>query len=171
MKRLLLILVMVLIVAGATNSQQMIIHFTNGKTVKYDISKIEKVTYSKSSKLNYRTSGKFKITKNRYDTHDVKQAVIREFGHNYRVADWNDILKYKYKIKDFIQTIGGMGGEHKSLTVTLNGKLRYSSNRPYFITFHNHNKPPNYLAHANIDKYYLSLGSWKGKRFVLCVKK
>jgi len=145
------------------------IKLTNTRTNKEEI--FDNNSFKGNSQLNYQTSAKFKITKSRYDINEVNQAVVREFGSQYRVADWNDILKYKYKIKDFIQMIGGMQGEHKSLTVTKNGNLRYSSSRPYFITFHKHNKPSNYLAHDNIDRYYLSLGSWKGKRYVLCIKK
>lgn len=132
-------------------------------------STINKITYSDEGK-DLQSNAQFIITKGVYDINEVEKGVKLEFGDKYRVADWVDVQAYKNNIQYFVKKIGGMQAAESSLTVTRNGQNFFSGKRRYFITLHNHNKPSSYLAHDQIDKYYLSLGSWWGKRHVLCIK-
>lgn len=118
--------------------------------------------------------GRFMVTSNTYkDSSDWDAAVREEFGPSYKVADWNDI-------KRFCRNGGDLPGllDHLGLTkagdsgfVRRNGKSKYSSNRWYYISRHNHSKPGYYLAHENIDDYLLSLGSWNTTLRIVAVKK
>lgn len=114
---------------------------------------------------------KFILTKNKYSGNsNINMAVQNEYGDNYRVADWNDIVKYSGSIQQFVKSINLE--EYKSAFVTFNGNRFWSSKRQYFISYHNHNKPSGYLAHENIDNYYISLGSWYNvNAYILCVRK
>ena len=64
--------------------------------------------------------------------------------------------------------IGLMSGEEAYVTV--NGERFWTSDRQYFISRHEGNKPSSYMAHDNINNYYLSLGSWYGVKLKMLVK-
>ena len=100
---------------------------------------------------------------------DHNQTCINEFGLGWEEADWTDLQNYYTSGADMADLIISSGlDEKKSAWVTRNGDQSYSSTRDYFTSYHNHNKPDYYLAHDNIDNYFLSLGSWDGSYYVLC---
>ena len=107
------------------------------------------------------------------------QACLKEYGNQYRIADWIDI-KNAYIKKDkatlhkqFVE----LGFKHKDnsegkgLAVGRRGQELYSSSRHYYISYHNHNRPKHYLAHDNINNFEVSLGSWYGNYYILCKHK
>ncbi len=119
-------------------------------------------------------SSRFALTANTYaDSSDWDAAVQSEFGSDYRVADWNDLVAYHNDGGDLLALYDGLGMTNygHSASVTRSGDPSYSSTRYYFASRHEHNKPGSYLAHANIDNYLLSLGSWNGTRKILAIKK
>ncbi|MFW6046973.1 MAG: hypothetical protein ACOCP4_04220 [Candidatus Woesearchaeota archaeon] len=126
---------------------------------------------SEKNKKENSQSFSFRISEKKYNIDQVQSAISKEFGSNYRVADWNDVKNYKSDIQSFVNKIGGMRGDEKHLLVTRNGEHFYSSNRHYYISYHNHHKPSHYQAHDNIDNFLISLGSWKGKKHILVIKK
>ncbi|MFW5988493.1 MAG: hypothetical protein ACOCQA_03560, partial [bacterium] len=115
----------------------------------------------------------FKITQNKYDINEIEEGVKAEFGDNYRIADWNDVVEYENRIKEFVDKLGGMKGNERNLWVTRNQNHFYDNlnRRHYYISFHNYNKPGHYLSHDNINNHYISLGSWWHKKPVLAIQK
>lgn len=116
----------------------------------------------------------FVLTQGKYlDSSDWNAAVESEFGADYRVADWNDLVSYYSAGGDLIGLYDGLGltNYQDSASVTRSGDPSYTSTRYYYASRHEHNKPGNYLAHANIDSYLLSLGSWSGTRNILAIHK
>lgn len=117
--------------------------------------------------------GDFGITDSTYDGEaDWDQIVENKFGNDYRVLDWVDLLAYYQRgesLTDFLNGLGltefGDGG-----FVYRSGLKIYSSDKFYFISHHDHNKPDNYLAHANIDNYLISLGSLDTTQKILAIK-
>jgi len=101
------------------------------------------------------------------------QAVQNEFGSDYKVADWNDLVSYYNKngAASFTLLMDGLGVKTTAAAVYWNGQKLYGGWRAYFIEWHNHNKPGYFWAHDNIDNYLVSLGSWTGARPILVVKK
>lgn len=108
--------------------------------------------------------GCFGVTELTYEpTADWDQVVQDVFGAEYRVADWNDLVKYYNDGGDMLALFDGLGLTEYLLGkafVTRNGQRIYSGDRYYFAQRHEHNKPDNFLAHENIDNYLISLGSW-----------
>ena len=109
---------------------------------------------------------------NERQNHDAECKA--ELGQDVRLADWNDIVAY-YKdggsLADFVAGLRmsverqkKQPGEITSFgyRVTDDGQPRWSGRRHYFFTRHEHNKRLDFLAHAHLDNYYLSLGSWYG---------
>ncbi len=48
--------------------------------------------------------------------------------------------------------------------ISFNGNLRYANtDRHYFVGRHDHIKPPGFLAHDDLNRNQLSLGSWRGR--------
>ena len=100
---------------------------------------------------------------------DYKQVCKNEFGSEWEIADWEDLKTYYSNGGNLNDLVEGIGFDEKiNAWVTRNGDQSYSSDRDYFASFHNYNKPSGYLAHDNIDNYFLSLGSWDGSYYVLC---
>ena len=109
---------------------------------------------------------------NERQNHDTECKA--QLGQDVRLADWNDIVAY-YKdggsLADFVARLR-MSVERKKkqpgeitsfgYRVTSGGQPRWSGRRHYFFTRHEHNKRLDFLAHAHLDNYYLSLGSWIG---------
>lgn len=104
---------------------------------------------------------------------DWNEIVNNLFEGEYRVADWTDIKDYYNSGGDLEVLLDELGlKEYQSeVFVTLNGDPSYSSSRFYYLSRHNHNKPSGYLAHQTIDNHFIDLGSWKGERKILAIKK
>ena len=96
-----------------------------------------------------------------------------QLGGGFRLADWNDIVTYYENggsLTDFTaglrMSVGGrdrLPGEiSDGYRISRNGEPLWSGNRHYYVARHDHQKPSYFLAHANIDNYRLSLGSWYG---------
>ena len=109
----------------------------------------------------------FFLTNETYDGLSNYETLIqKKYGQSVSVVDWNYIKKnFSNDIVSFLNGIGMKRGE--SVTVKRNGKTKHSGTRAYFITRHEGNKPSYYLAHDNIRRNYLDLGSWSGERRVL----
>ncbi|WP_216093244.1 hypothetical protein, partial [Candidatus Marithrix sp. Canyon 246] len=115
----------------------------------------------------------FAITNNRYDVNTDFDAICKQtFGNNYLQADWEELKKYYndgFSMNDLVENLNLK--EFNAAYLKRSGKTNYSSRRKYFVSYHNHNKPSNYLAHENINNYFLSLGSWWGSQHIMCSKK
>ncbi|MBI5058237.1 carboxypeptidase regulatory-like domain-containing protein [candidate division KSB1 bacterium] len=116
----------------------------------------------------------FRVTSGTHtETENLEQAVSNEFGSNYRIADWNDIVAYcaSHSVDDFISSISWQLGEENSLIVTRDGQHFYGGgNRHYYATRFDHIPNPWYLIHANIDNNHITLGSWMGLHMpILCI--
>ena len=96
-----------------------------------------------------------------------------QLGGGFRLADWNDIVTYYENggsLTDFTaglrMSVGGrdrLPGEiSDGYRISRNGEPLWSGNRHYYVARHDHQKPSYFLAHANIDNYRLTLGSWYG---------
>ena len=129
------------------------------------------------------------IQHNLSEMEDLREECKKQLGENVRIADWNDILKYYNdggSIKDFIKGLkmsiredrmdpdeviksrqkGLLGNEYR---ITMNGNLRWQGGRHYFVGRHDHEKPPGFLDHSNLDNYHLTVGSWFGTGgYALC---
>jgi len=115
----------------------------------------------------------FKITSGRFnEKEDLDQMIRKEFGNNYRLADWNDIKAFCKNIEAWTDSIGlSEGGGENALMISNDG-YRIWLGRQYFISRFNHNKPEHFLAHDAIEDDFVCLGSWLGLNMhVLAVKK
>jgi len=114
----------------------------------------------------------FKITSERYnEKKNLDQIIRKEFGEEYRLADWNDILTFSENIEEWADSLGLAEGEENSFLISNDG-YRIWLGRQYFISRFNHNKPEHYLAHNSIDDDFVCLGSWLGlNNHVLAVRK
>jgi len=117
-------------------------------------------------------AGDFKITLGKYnEKENLDQMIIKEFGDQYRLADWNDILQLSDNIEQWADSIRLEEGEEKALLISNDG-YRIWLGRQYYISRFNHNKPRNFLAHDSINEDFVCLGSWLGlNKHVLAVKK
>lgn len=110
--------------------------------------------------------GAFALTRSTYHMRsDLEAVCVGEFGGGFRVADWNDVVEaYRQGAPpdEILRSGTGM--------VTRNGNGFFSQTRHYFVSRHDHQKPPNYLAHATIDRHLFDLGSWYSERRVLCYR-
>lgn len=115
----------------------------------------------------------FKITSGRYsEKEDLDQMIRNEFGNQYRLADWNDILTFRENIEEWADSIGLAVGGGKDALMISNDGYRIWLARQYSISRFNHNKPEHVLAHDEIDNNFICLGSWYGlNRHILAVKK
>lgn len=114
--------------------------------------------------------GDFRITSENYNQKDnLEEAVKEEFGPEYKIADWQDILANKDNIELIIKQTQWKKDE--TFLVTCNGcHLFEGSERHYLVARFDHKIPKSYLAHDNIDNNLVSLGSWYGlKTRILCV--
>jgi hypothetical protein len=114
----------------------------------------------------------FAITRNAHETYS-ESVCANEFGQGYRVADWRDIeAQYREtgSLDEFFSQSGLKPGG--TAQVMLDGEPRWRNDldRIFFIERHDGRKPGHFLAHAQIDRHRLSLGSWMGARPVLCVR-
>ncbi len=96
---------------------------------------------------------------------NYSQYCVNEFGANWRQADWLELEEYYNNggnLEELVSVTGLTGW------VMRDGDTSYDSTRDYFVAYHNHNPPSNFLVHDDIDNYYISLGSWNTARQVLC---
>ncbi len=117
------------------------------------------------------SSSPFKVTSGTYsETADLDQAVKNEFGNDYRVADWNDILAYSGDIESWANGIGMKHGDY--CFVTWKGQGFWNGgNRHYFITRFDHVVDSGYLVHDQIENNFITLGSWYGiQERILAIK-
>ena len=114
----------------------------------------------------------FKITSGKYnEREDLDQIIRTEFGDEYRLADWNDILVFSTNIEELADSIGLTEGEENSLLISNDG-YRIWLSRQYYISRFNHTKPKGFLAHNSIENDLICLGSWFGlNNHVLAVRK
>jgi len=121
----------------------------------------------------HNTGTAFFVTASNYSMNSNRNlAVQREFGANYRVADWNDLKKYQRSGGDVGELFRSLGlDRNESVFVTLNNQTHYTTGRAYFASFHQGRKPSGYLAHDQIDRNMVSLGSWDGERKILVIRK
>jgi len=115
----------------------------------------------------------FKITSGRYtEKEDLDQMIRKEFGDQYRLADWNDILTFRENIEEWADSIGlAVGGDKDALMISNDG-YRIWLGRQYFISRFNDQKPRDFLAHDSINDDFVCLGSWFGlNRHILAVRK
>lgn len=112
--------------------------------------------------------------------HDLSEAgdhdaeCRTQLGRGFRLADWNDIVSYHEdggSLTDFIAGLkmappgrapmppDELGNGYR---ISRDGRPIWSGRRHYFVARHDHDRPSFFLAHAHIDNYHLSLGSWYG---------
>lgn len=114
----------------------------------------------------------FKITSGRYSEKDnLDQVINEEFGEDYRLADWKDILEFSSGIEEWANALGLNEGEENALIISNEG-YRIWLGRQYYISRFNHKKPQHFLPFGSIDNDFVCLGSWFGiNKHVLAVKK
>jgi len=117
-------------------------------------------------------AGDFRITSGKHnEKEDLDQIIRIEFGDNYRMADWNEILTFSTNIEEWADSLGLVEGEENALLISNDG-YRIWLGRQYYISRFNHNKSGNFLAHDTIDDDLVCLGSWFGlNKHVLAVRK
>ena len=111
-----------------------------------------------------------------YGDHDTECKSM--LGNQYRLADWNDLTTWVSGGGSIPELIAGLrlrkeGGpasiyphdeaeiDWEPTKVSLNGDERRNNEwRHFFISRHDHVRPGYFLAHAHIDNYHISLGSW-----------
>jgi hypothetical protein len=112
----------------------------------------------------------FKITSGKYnEREDLDQMIKIEFGDQYRLADWNEILTFSKNIEQWSDSLEFLEGQDLFIS---NDGYRIWLGRQYYFARFNHNKPRNFLAHDTIDDDFICLGSWLGvNKHVLAVRK
>ena len=118
----------------------------------------------------------FRITAGKYvSTDNLENAVQNEFGSNYKLADWNDVVSFcnEKTAAQFIDLLGWSSGESNSLLISANNAQFWGlTNRHYYMTRFDHKPTQGYLSHKNIENHYIDLGSWDNITMkVLAVKK
>jgi hypothetical protein len=114
----------------------------------------------------------FAITRSAHETYS-KSVCASEFGKGYRVADWRDIeAQYREtgSLDKFFFQSGLKPGSTAQVMLDGEPRVRKDPDRIFFIERHDGRKPSYFLAHAQINRNQLSLGSWSGARPVLCVR-
>lgn len=117
-------------------------------------------------------SSDFKITSEKYnEKENLDQIIVKEFGDQYRLADWNDILAFSNNIEEWADSVGLAEGNENDLMISSNG-YRIWLGRHYLISRFNHQKPRHFLAHDSINDDFVCLGSWFGLNMhILAVKR
>ncbi len=112
----------------------------------------------------------FKISTKTYSEKiDLDSVILTDYGPDYRMADWQDLLKIQ-SIHNWADEVGLQNDS--SYHIKNNGE-RFWDNRSYFITrFDEHDKPSHFFAHDDIDSNFICLGSWYNHSLkILLVKK
>ncbi len=101
------------------------------------------------------------------ETDDLSQKVTEEFGNNYIVADWLDLLELS-DIESWISCMNLTDGDRFMLT--RNGEYIYGTNRQYFVAYiPDGNVPGGWLVHGQIANK-LFLGSYYGLNYRILAK-
>ncbi|MCG7895445.1 MAG: LamG domain-containing protein [Candidatus Thiodiazotropha taylori] len=156
---------------GVTRWQGVLQTFLNGKVDELKIYNYALQDSDILSLANDRQSNSaFAITQNTYSYGtDTNQMCISEFGPNWQIADWNDLVDFHNNGGNLAQLVTELGYSEKDRTwVTRNGDYSASGSRDYFVRYFNHEITSNFAAHDNIDNHFFSLGSWYGTYYVLC---
>ena len=92
-----------------------------------------------------------------------------QLGGGFRLADWNDIVAYYESGGSLTDFTAGLrmpvdtGEIADGYRISRNGEPLWGGTRHYYVARHDHQRRPSgFLAHANIDNYHLTLGSWFG---------
>ena len=114
----------------------------------------------------------FRVTSGKYnEKKDLDQMIQIEFGDQYRLADWNDIMTFRDNIEEWADSLGLTEGEENSWLISNDG-YRIWLGRQYYISRFDHKKPKNFLAHDSMDNNCVCLGSWFGlNKHALAVRK
>ena len=125
----------------------------------------------------------FRVIRHELDEFQNHSAECRsQVGGDFRLADWNDIVAYYDgggSLTAFATGLKmGVGGRDllpgeitSGFRVSRDGRPIFSGRRHYFVERFDHNKPGHFLAHANLDNHFLSLGSWYGTGgYALCYR-
>lgn len=113
----------------------------------------------------------FAITRDAHESYS-DSVCASEFGQDYRAADWRDIEAQYHEtgsLDAFFSQTGLKPGGVAQVLVNGEPRLPADTRRVFFIERHDGKKPDYFLAHAEINRHQLSLGSWMGARSVLCV--
>ena len=114
------------------------------------------------------SSQHFAVTTGKYGIYDNLDDICKStFGHEYRIADWNDIVAY-YNAGADPDDIMGTSTQTVHAFVTRNGSHFWSGDRHYIASRNNHSPHSGYLSHANIDNHLFDLGSWYSDYCILC---
>jgi hypothetical protein len=125
-----------------------------------------------SCKKSTKSDGpKYQLTEQTYlETEDLASKARAEFGSDYEICDWNDLLEDIAEIENICNELGIE--DREVAFVTHDGNRWYNEQRHYYIERHNHNKPIGFLSHADIDNHFIDLGSWYNIRMpILCIRK
>jgi hypothetical protein len=98
------------------------------------------------------------LTSNTYsETDDLISVIQGEYGSNFTIADWNDLLA----ISNLNTWASCMGlAEDVLFMVTKDGNYIYSGSRQYFVRYSTDGVEGSFLIHAQSGNFYL--GSWYG---------
>jgi hypothetical protein len=112
------------------------------------------------------SSAPFKVTGAYYpETADLQDAVEREFGPAYRLADWNDVRSSANQQP--VAWADALGMRHTdSYLVSWNDSRYYGYGRHYYMQRWSDRSPyAGFFAHDDIDGRFLVLGSWYGLNY------
>ncbi|WP_370277548.1 Ig-like domain-containing protein [Pontibacterium sp.] len=104
----------------------------------------------------------FKITSTNFaETDDLLAAVQAEFGADYVLADWQDIVRaYNEFGEAYFEDL--MSGQEVMITKDGENFLEEHAGRQYLVADHDGSVPTNWGVHDHINGNDLSLGSWYG---------
>jgi hypothetical protein len=106
----------------------------------------------------------FRVSVGMYnEKEDLDQKIGAEFGNDFRLADWSELLTLGANIEAWADSLGLAEGEENSLLVSNEG-YRIWLGRQYYISRFNHKRPRHFLAHDSMDDDLVCLGSWFGLR-------
>jgi len=122
-----------------------------------------------------------------YGTEGIaNEACVNEFGEEYRVASWDDVVQYfnsatELQKLEFFVNLGlkrvipgveyhGLDAGNRRYLVSYNGKEIHTSNWHYFFERHDGTPFSNWAIYSNIDNNTLNLGAWYTTTYALCYK-
>ena len=119
--------------------------------------------------------GKFHVIAHELSEAEDHDAECKaQLGSGFRLADWNDIVSYYEgggSLAEFTSRLkmappgrspmppNELGNGYR---ISRDGRPIWSGRRHFFVARHDHDRPSFFLAHAHIDNFHLSLGSWYG---------
>ncbi len=97
------------------------------------------------------------------DTEDLTQAVVREFGAEARVADWQDLRRWRADDTAAFCAEAGITTVAGNPFVQVQGRFHHGqTKRQYFLNRFQGKKPDYFFAHDELGGMTLALGSWFG---------